>query len=61
MNGKTKETWVQLCEQAANEQDRERLIQLVKEIDRMLGEKEKRLVQKDRSRTPPDSSISAGG
>jgi hypothetical protein len=43
MQGKAKERWVQLCEQAAMEQDTERLIVLVEEINRMLDEKEQRL------------------
>ena len=38
-----KEQWTQLCEQAAVEQDSERLIELVSEIDRMLEEKDERL------------------
>jgi hypothetical protein len=40
---KAKETWTYFCEQAAVEQDPEKLIQLVKEINRMLEEKENRL------------------
>ena len=43
MEGKTKERWVQLCEQAAKEQDSGRLAELIKEIDRPLTEKAKRL------------------
>ncbi len=46
MQGKTREQWMHLCEQAAVEQNAERLIRLVKEIDQMLGEKENRLVRK---------------
>jgi hypothetical protein len=37
------EPWLQLCEQAAAEQDPTRLMELVKEIDRLLNEKEERL------------------
>ena len=48
MQRKTKETWMHFCEQAAVEQDPERLLQLVKEINRMLEEKESRL-QRQRS------------
>jgi hypothetical protein len=33
---KTKEQWLRLCEQAAVEQDLENLIELVKEINRLL-------------------------
>jgi hypothetical protein len=43
MKGKTKERWMELCEQAANEQDSEKLIELAKEIDRLLEEKKQRL------------------
>jgi len=37
------EHWRQLCEQAAIEQDSEKLMELVKEINRLLAEKEARL------------------
>ena len=43
MKGKTKEVWEQFCEQAAVEQDPDKLLELVKEINRMLEEKENRL------------------
>jgi len=43
MKGKIKERWMELCEQAANEQDSEKLIKLAKEIDRLLEEKKQRL------------------
>jgi hypothetical protein len=36
--------WQELCRQAAVEQDPEKLLELVKEIDRLLDEKHKRLV-----------------
>jgi hypothetical protein len=45
VQGKVKEQWMQLCEQAAVEQDSERLMKLVTEITRMLDEKEERLQQ----------------
>jgi len=38
MQGKAKEQWIELCEQAAVEQDAERLLVLVSEINRMLDE-----------------------
>jgi hypothetical protein len=53
MRGKTKELWEQFCEQAAVEQDPEKLVQLAKEINRMLEEKETRLKQRDEERTKP--------
>jgi hypothetical protein len=40
MQGKTKERWMELCEQAAVEQDREKLLLLSQEINRLLQEKE---------------------
>ena len=46
MRGKTKEHWTQLCELAAAEKDPEKLLALVKEINRMLEEKENLLQQK---------------
>ena len=49
MQGKAREQWMQLCEQAAVEQDAEKLLALVKEINRMLDEKEQRLHEAARS------------
>ena len=43
MQGPTKELWKQLCEQAAIEQNPERLMDLVNEINRLLDEKQERL------------------
>jgi hypothetical protein len=43
VQGKTKERWKELCEQATVEQDHDRLMQLVAEIDQLLAEKEQRL------------------
>lgn len=43
MQGQQKEYWMQLCEQAANELDPDRLMALVREITRLLEEKERRL------------------
>ena len=39
MKGKTKDHWVELCEQAAVEQDSEKLMKLVNEINRMLDDR----------------------
>jgi hypothetical protein len=38
-----RERWMKLCEQAANEQDPGKLMELVAEINRLLEEKEQRL------------------
>jgi hypothetical protein len=40
---KDKPHWVELCQQASVEQDPEKLMELVKEITRLLDEKEERL------------------
>jgi hypothetical protein len=50
-----KEHWQELCEQAAVEQDSEKLIQLVREINRLLEEKQNRL----KSARQPDSKPAA--
>ncbi len=42
----TTERWWALCEQAAVEQDPDRLLLLVREIDQLLNEKQERLKQK---------------
>jgi len=47
MKGEKGERWRNLCEQAATEQDPIRLLQLVSEINRLLLEKEERLVRKE--------------
>ena len=38
-----RERWMQLCGQAANEQDPEKLTELITEINRLLDAKEQRL------------------
>ena len=43
MQGETGERWRTLCEEAATEQDPERLLLLAQEISRLLDEKERRL------------------
>lgn len=43
MQGEDNDRWRKLCEQAAVEQDPERLLQLTQEITRLLEEKEDRL------------------
>jgi hypothetical protein len=48
-----RERWRELCELAENEQDGEKLLQLTKEIDRLLAEKQDRL---DRLRIPSKPS-----
>jgi len=43
MQGLEKERWLQLCEQAAIEQDPTKLLALISEINRLLEAKEQRL------------------
>jgi len=49
VQGKTQEHWRELCAQAAVEQDAEKLLELTKEIIRLLDEKEARLKQGSRT------------
>jgi hypothetical protein len=42
MQGETKERWKVLCEQATTEQDPQKLLALLKEIDELLMTKEVR-------------------
>ena len=43
MQGETKERWQELCVQAAVEQDPEKLLRLIQEINDLLAAKHKRL------------------
>jgi hypothetical protein len=43
MRGEIKERWLELCEQAAEEQNPEKLLQFINEINRLLEQKEERL------------------
>ena len=43
MIGENEERWRRLCEEAAKEQDSERLVDLVRQINQMLADKERRL------------------
>ena len=46
MQGPNKERWYLLCQQAAVEQDPDKMLELIKEINDLLEEKEKRLEAK---------------
>ena len=50
MKGEKRERWMQLCEQAANEQDADKLMELIREIDALLQEKEDRLRGQSKSK-----------
>ena len=43
MQGEIRERWLELCLQAANEQDEQQFMALIQEINRLLDEKEERL------------------
>jgi len=43
MIGENEERWRRLCEAAAKEQDSDRLLELVRQINQMLEDKERRL------------------
>ena len=54
MQGKIKERWQELCEQAANEQDPAKMLEIVEEINRLLAVKYDRLSHADV--VPPKAS-----
>jgi hypothetical protein len=53
MQGETKERWTVLCEQAAVEQDPQKFLKLITEINQLLMTKEGRLL-KEQLPTKPD-------
>ena len=57
MQGATKERWVSLCEQAAIEQDPERLMKLITEIDRLLSEKDREHLENKRANSKTTGQI----
>jgi hypothetical protein len=61
MQGKAKEEWMQVCEQAAVEQDSEKLMALIMEINRMLDEKEHRLNSGKPRKHSSTAEINVGG
>jgi len=56
MQGATKERWMELCEQASVEKDPDKLMQLVQEINDILGGKQDRLGRD----TPPNTTKNSG-
>lgn len=58
MKGETGERWRLLCAQAAEEQDSEKLLELVKEINRLLEEKELRLKKQEAEKKTADGPSS---
>jgi hypothetical protein len=57
MKGERGERWRDLCSQAAEEQDPDRLMELVREINQLLEEKEQRLKRE----TSGEKGRAAGG
>jgi hypothetical protein len=57
VKGEKKEVWMHLCEQAAIEQDPDKLMDLIKQINQLLEEKEHRLLGKLNS---PDNNHDKG-
>ena len=56
---RTEERWRQLCAQAAVEQDPRKLMELVREITRLLAEKYDRAKDEEIPHTPDDPSPSS--
>ena len=50
MKGETGERWRRLCEQAAEEQDPQKLMKLIEEINQLLETKEERLLREQQER-----------
>jgi hypothetical protein len=58
MKGETGERWKILCAQAAEEQDSEKLLELVKQINKLLEEKEQRLKRQEAQTKTADTPSS---
>ena len=59
MQGEKGERWRALCELAAKEQDHEKLLDLIRQINDLLSEKEHRLAQARRQGIPSNAAASA--
>jgi RNA polymerase-binding transcription factor DksA len=59
-NKESKERWMELCEQAANEQDSQKLMALIKEITALLEAKEERLKNIERQQVGQHLSDAKG-
>lgn len=60
MKGETRERWQHLCAKAADEQDPQKLLELVQEINRLLQEKEQRLAGQPVSANAADAVGQSG-
>jgi hypothetical protein len=52
-----REQWMELCGQAANEQDPEKLMELITQINRLLEAKERRLKGNRPASDPTEDSL----
>ena len=48
MQGEDAELWMELCARAAKEQDHNKLMELVSQINQLLEKKSKRLLEQER-------------
>jgi len=60
MSSMNDDRWRQLCEQAAVEQDPDKLMELVKEIERLFSEKEEQLKANRARNDVPEKSEPRG-
>jgi len=51
MKGEKRELWMELCAQAADEQDPKKLMKLIDQINQILSEKEARLQPESNQKT----------
>jgi hypothetical protein len=56
MKGEKRERWLELAEQAVTEQDPDKFLQIVRELNQLLCEKEQRLTTQ-RAENPPNPSV----
>lgn len=56
MQGENAERWLKLCEQAASERDPHKLMELINEINRLLSEKEDRLLRQAQGQKKQESA-----
>jgi hypothetical protein len=59
MQGEKGERWRALCELAAKEQDHEKLLDLIRQINDLLSEKEHRLAHARKQDISPDTALRA--
>jgi hypothetical protein len=52
MEGEKRESWIELCAQAADERDPQKLMRLIDEINKLLAEKEARVWRSKSSEKP---------